>query len=83
MVRCAETGETLCKVKSAHYLSKKALQRCGRNKANVMFNNPEGFKYQLDEEFYELFDKILDNFTVSSYLELTEQQRRKWIEENL
>lgn len=83
MIRCAHTGETLCKLKSPHYLSKKALQRCGKNKASKMFNDPQQFKQQLDEEFYKLFDKILDTFSKEDYLELTEQQRRTWIEENL
>lgn len=81
MVRCAETNETLAKVKSKHYLSKKALQRCGKNKADKMWNNPTEFNQQLDEEFYEIFDKILDSFTREEYLNLTEQQRRAWIEE--
>lgn len=81
MVRDAKTEEVLCKLKSPHYLSKKALQRCGKNKALKMWNNPQLFKKQLDEEFYKIFEVILDTFTQEEYLNLTEQQRRKWIEE--
>lgn len=80
MVRCIETGLTLCKIKSKHYLGKKALQRVGKAKVSRMWNNPVLFKQQLDEEFYEVFDKILDTFTEEEYLNLEEQQRRFWIE---
>ena len=44
-------GQALCKLKSTFYLNKKALQRCGKQKADAMFNNPEAFKEKLDEEF--------------------------------
>ncbi|CAM0035221.1 RNA ligase and tail fiber protein attachment cata lyst [Vibrio phage 184E37-3b] len=81
MVRCAETQEVLCKLKSPHYLSKKALQRCGKNKAKRIFKDTEKFREQLDEEFYPILSKIVDTFTEEEYLNLTEQQRRKWIEE--
>lgn len=81
MVRCAETHKTLCKLKSPHYLSKKALQRCGKNKAKRIFKDTEKFREQLDEEFYPILSKIVDTFTEEEYLNLTEQQRRKWIEE--
>ena len=81
MVRCAETSETLCKLKSPHYLSKKALQRCGKNKAKRIFKDTKNFRETLDEEFYPILDKILDTFTEQEYLQLTEQERRLWIEE--
>lgn len=80
MVRDSSTGETLCKIKSKHYLGKKALQRVGKTKASKMWNNPELFKQQLDEEFYKVFEKILDTFTQEGYLSLPEQERRSWIE---
>ncbi|MCP3681524.1 MAG: hypothetical protein GY861_02445 [bacterium] len=81
MVRCVNTNEVLCKLKSKHYLSKKALQRVGRNKAKHIFRNTEEFRKQIDEEFYEVLNKIIDTFTEEEYLSLTEQQRRKWIED--
>lgn len=74
-------GAVICKMKFPYYLSKKALQRCGKNKANMMFDNPSEFKKKLDEEFYDIFDKILETFTKEEYLSMTEQERRKWIEE--
>jgi len=81
MVRDAKTEEVLCKIKSPHYLSKKALQRCGKSKAKRIFDDTEKFREQLDEEFYPILNKIIDSFTQEEYLNLTEQQRRKWIEE--
>lgn len=81
MVRCADTQEVLCKLKSSYYLSKKALQRCGKNKAKVIFRDTNNFRDMLDEEFYPILDKIIDTFTEEEYLSLTEKQRRKWIEE--
>ncbi len=73
-------GDVLCKLKSKHYLSKKMLQRCGKNKASFMWNNPVQFKQRLDEEFYNIYQNILDNFIQEDYLELTEQERREYIE---
>lgn len=81
MVRCAKSGEVLCKLKSKHYLSKKALQRVGRNKAKRIFKDTKKFREQIDEEFYGVLDRIVDTFTEEEYLNLTEQQRRRWIEE--
>ncbi len=80
MVRDKASSETLCKIKSNHYLGKKALQRVGKTKASKMWNNPNLFKQQLDEEFYKVFDKIIATFTQEEYLSLSEQQRRLWIE---
>ncbi len=80
MVRCSKTQEVLCKLKSPHYLSKKALQRCGKNKAKRIFRDTENFRKLLDEEFYGILNKIVDTFTEEEYLNLTEQQRRTWIE---
>ena len=81
MVRCVETQEVLCKLKSKHYLSKKMIQRVGRSKAKKMWNNKEAFRQQIDEEFYNCYQSILDTYTEEEYLNITEQQRRKWIEE--
>lgn len=80
MVRCTKTGETLCKIKSPHYLSKKMLQRVGKNKASKMWSNPKEFKQSLDEEFYDCFDWIVSNYTQDQYLMLSEQERRNIIE---
>lgn len=77
------TQPVLAKLKSKHYLNKKALMRVGKNKANAMFNDPLAFKRKLDEEFYDLFDSIIDTFTKEDYYNLTEQDRRSWIEDRL
>lgn len=81
MVKGAFEEETLCKIKSNYYLSKKMLQRCGKNKANAMWKDSTNFKLKLDEEFYEIFDLILDTFTREEYLILTEQERSSWIQD--
>lgn len=73
----------LAKLKSKNYLNRKALIRCGKSKAHAMFSNPKGFKQKLDEEFYTLFDKIIDTFNENTYYEMSEQERRAWIENNL
>lgn len=75
MIRSYLMEETLCKLKSSFYLQKKALQRCGKNKANLMFDQPEKFIHTLDEEFVGLFQFILKRFTKEEYLTLTEQER--------
>lgn len=72
MVRDADTNEILCKIKSPYYIAKKALQRCGTRKAEFMWHNPEEFKKRLDEEFYELFDYIKDNYTKEQWTSFTE-----------
>ena len=81
IVRDTVTGEVLCKLKSKHYLSKKALQRVGKDKVNKMWSKPQEFKKQLDEEFYGVLDSILNTFTKEEYMSFTEQDRRKWIED--
>ena len=78
-----QRGQALCKLKSTFYLNKKALQRCGKQKADAMFNNPEAFKEKLDEEFYSLFDKIITSFTKEQWLNLEEEERSEWIFNNL
>lgn len=46
------SGNTLMKIKSPHYLTKKALMRVGARQIEVMFSQPETFRERLDEEFY-------------------------------
>lgn len=76
-----DTNEFIAKIKSPHYLSKKAMMRMGTNKANWMFDNPESFKKtMLDEEFYEICGTIL-GLGKEYWLNLDEQDRRKVIEE--
>lgn len=80
MIRDAETGETLMKIKSPHYLSKKALMRMGKRAVDQMFDNPEQFRQRLDEEFYRPFECILRTFSKEQWGEMSELQRRYWLE---
>lgn len=75
-----DDGYPVLKLKSPHYLSKKALMRMGRKNVNIMFNEPEEFKRRLDEEFYDLFDHIRGDQTKESWGAMTEGDRREYIE---
>jgi hypothetical protein len=69
------------KLKSKHYLNKKALMRMGKNSADFMFLNPTAFKNErLEEEFYGLFALIIRHYSKDQWLALEEQDRRKLIE---
>lgn len=81
MVRCAETHETLCKIKSPHYLSKKLIMRLGKNKVDMMFDNPNEFKKMIrDEEFFEFVDYMAENIDKDVWKSYNDQQRRDFIE---
>lgn len=80
MVRDYSSGETLCKIKSPYYLAKKWFQRCGSNKVDLMWEHPEQFKQRLDEEFYDLFNFIIQTYNKEEWLEMTETQRSSLIE---
>ena len=75
-----ETGETLCKLKSNHYLSKKAIMRLGQAKVEDMFDNPEKFKQRIDEEFYSITDFIVKTVDKEQWKSYNDQQRRVFIE---
>lgn len=75
-----ETGETLCKLKSNHYLSKKAIMRLSQAKIDDMFDNPEKFKQRVDEEFYNLVDFIIKIVDKEQWKSYNDQQRRSFIE---
>lgn len=76
------THEMVAKIKSPHYLSKKAMMRMGGSGANWMFDNPASFRMKrLDEEFYDVQQYILDNYSKEDWLGAKEQDRRKVIEE--
>lgn len=80
MVRDTNTKETLCKLKSPHYLSKKAMMRIGKAKIDMLFNDPDKFKERVDEEFYELVDHIYKNININVWKEFNEQERGTYIE---
>jgi hypothetical protein len=69
------------KLKSKHYLNKKALMRMGKNSAKLMFTNPNAFKKdRLEEEFYNLFDWVIQNYDQDGWTSIDEQDRRNIIE---
>ena len=80
MVRCAETQETLCKLKSGHYLAKKAFMRMGMKRINLAWTNPNEFRKQIDEEFFDLHKYLVDRFTSEEYHAINSTQRRQIIE---
>ena len=75
-----QTGETLCKLKSNHYLSKKAIMRLGQAKVDDMFDNPEKFKQRIDEEFYGITDYVVKTVDKEQWKTYNDQQRRAFIE---
>lgn len=78
MVRLLD-GTTVMKIKSPHYLTKKALMRLGDKKIDSIFKDPVEFRQRLDEEFYDCFAEILkqgEEFWKSK----TEAERKTWLE---
>ena len=73
-----ESEQTVMKLKSPHYLSKKALMRLGSKQIGNMFDNPELFRQRLDEEFYDVFEWLLD-LGQEFWASLDEQQRGKFL----
>lgn len=69
------------KIKSPHYLSKKALMRMGKNSVNSMYDHPLKFIERLDEEFYGIFHWILFNYEREEWAALNEQERRTILED--
>lgn len=47
------------KIKTPFYLTTKFLGRMNNNKIKHMFNQPEAFKKDLDEEFYPIVDYLI------------------------
>lgn len=80
MIRSHPDGAVLCKLKSPHYLSKKALMRMGADRVEQMWKRSEDFKRSLDEEFFVFFDWLLANYTTNSWKQLRDFERRSVIE---
>lgn len=76
-----ETHEPLVKLKSPHYLSKKAIMRLGKGKVGIMFSNPNQFKKRIDEEFYNVTDHIISKYDEDEWRGMNDQERRVVIEE--
>lgn len=80
MIRDYFTGETLAKYKSPFYLVKKAFLRMGRKRIDLAWDNPLEFRKQIDEEFYDLHEYLVDGYTKEMYHSFTQEERRKLIE---
>ena len=63
------------KIKSPFYLNTKFMGRMGAGKTDQMFDNPDQFKRNIDEEFYFLVDALTKMFTKEQYLEMEKQDR--------
>lgn len=81
MIYDVETNEPLVKMKTPHYLSKKAIMRLGKGKVEQMFANPTSFKKRIDEEFYSIVDYIVESYTVGEWKEKSDQDRRAIIDD--
>lgn len=81
MVRLADTEETVMKLKSPHYLTKKFIMRMGANKVDYMFNEKEAFLKTIDEEFYTVVCYITGLFTKEMWTMYGDQLRREIIED--
>jgi len=80
MIRDIDSGKILLKVKSNHYLSKKALMRMSDKKVDILFENPSKIKEMLDEEFWNLAECVVNSFTKEEWKEMSDQDRRAVIE---
>jgi hypothetical protein len=80
MVILAETGETVMKIKSPYYLSKKFLMRMGQKKVTAMFEDKEEFLKTIDEEFYPVVHYITRWWDAEKWQATTEADRRAVIE---
>lgn len=80
MVILAATGETVMKIKSPHYLSKKFLMRMGQKKVTAMFEDKEEFLKTIDEEFYPVVHYITRWWDAEKWQATTEADRRAVIE---
>jgi hypothetical protein len=81
MIRNAR-GETIMKMKSPHYLTKKFFMRMGAGKIQLMATNPAKLKETVEEEYYDLVD-FIHNVFGATWAGLTEAERRYEIEEFL
>ena len=80
MVIDATTRETVMKIKSPHYLSKKFLMRMGQKKVTAMFEDKDNFIKTIDEEFYPVVHYITRWWDADKWQATTEADRRAVIE---
>ncbi|MDA8375872.1 MAG: RNA ligase [Planctomycetia bacterium] len=76
MVRRLEPSEPfICKVKTDYYLTTKFLGRLSDSKVAYLFNSPQRFKKEVDEEFYDLVDSLSSSVTREQFLGLAKPER--------
>lgn len=80
MVIDAQTRETVMKIKSPHYLSKKFLMRMGQKKVTAMFEDKDEFIKSIDEEFYPVVHYITRWWDADKWQATSEADRRSVIE---
>lgn len=68
-----ENGETLCKLKSNHYLQLKFFSRISNKKLENIFY--PSFKKSVEEEYYPLQNYIMGRFSKEDWKLLSEQDR--------
>ena len=73
----------LCKVKTPYYLTIKFLSRLSEKRVKHLFDHPESFKKECDEELYEIADLITRKFSLEEYLQLSEIEKRDWLIQKL
>lgn len=67
--------EPLLKFKTPYYLITKLIGRMTDLKIRIMYKNPEYFKKDLDEEFFELVDMIVSTISEEDFVSKTEEQK--------
>jgi len=81
MVRLMDAKqETVMKLKSPHYLTKKFLMRMGQKKVTAMFEDKEEFLKTIDEEFYRVVHHITRWFDAERWAAYPDHVRRTVIE---
>lgn len=80
MVRDIETGKTLCKIKSPHYLTKKFFMRMSPKNIEKMYDKCGDIKQRVDEEYYDLLEYI-QGLDKEMWENSTDNERKEVIEE--
>lgn len=79
VVRDAESGELLLKIKSPYYLIRKFFMRGGDKKWDKLWDNPKEFKKTIDEEYYPVVEFLLTK-EKDWWKSLNEQERKQQLE---
>lgn len=63
------------KLKTPYYLTTKFLGRLSVPRIKHMYGNPQQFKQTIDEEFYVLVDKLVEQYPVEQLLAMSDVER--------